>query len=138
MSGNLTTNQNGICVNHTQTCRNGTFEDIYTSIPGYSVIESCDGIDNNCDGNIDEDLVNVPLLAQNRGVCAGYRKTCMGSIGYVDDYSIVPNYFPYEICDNLDNDCNSSTLETNLAGNFNPIQIVSSFFLFFIYLFIIF
>ena len=60
--------------------------------------EICDGIDNNCDGNIDEGFD-----ADNDGY-----KTCQGDC---NDNNPAVNPGSAEICDNLDNDCNTLTVD---------------------------
>ena len=77
--------------------------------PGES--EICDGIDNDCDNNIDEELTN-PLNDDQNGVCAGSFKNCSGGGGWVNDYSgVANNEWPNELScsDGLDNDCDGLT-----------------------------
>jgi hypothetical protein len=89
--------------------------------------EVCDGIDNNCDGNIDEGLTFVTYYADadgdGYGNAAVTTSTCDGApIGYVtndtdcndDNFGIYPG--ATEICDNLDNDCDGLTDESGAAG----------------------
>ncbi len=69
--------------------------------------EVCDGVDNDCDDAIDEDLVPVPCPLQ-AGVCRGSRVSC--SDGALANCATAGLYGPdFELtevtCDGLDNDC---------------------------------
>ncbi len=64
--------------------------------------EICDGKDNDCDGEIDEDLTNSTECSQ-LGECAGAIKTC--SLGQWSSCSKQPTQ---EICDGKDNDCDGT------------------------------
>lgn len=76
--------------------------------------EVCNGLDDDCDGDIDEDLVGPPCANQD-GVCAGSTQTCGGAAGWqpctAGTYS--SNSAEYEIfevsCDGLDNNCDGRT-----------------------------
>ncbi|MGB8491308.1 MAG: MopE-related protein [Bacteroidales bacterium] len=71
-----------------------------------SALEVCDGEDNDCDGQIDEEII-APPSNLTVGVCTGSVKVCGGSSGWIEpDYNMVLNYEPTETtCDGLDNDC---------------------------------
>jgi predicted CxxxxCH...CXXCH cytochrome family protein len=70
--------------------------------------EVCDGIDNDGDGQIDENLIPPPCWRQ-AGVCADSVQVCLGVSGwsgpdssecYGQDYEVAET-----VCDGLDNDC---------------------------------
>ena len=76
--------------------------------------ETCDGIDNNCNSSIDENVTNTYYL-DNDGDGYGYAlsttQACSVPSGYVsdtsdcDDNSAVVNPSASEVCDGVDNDC---------------------------------
>ena len=70
--------------------------------------ETCDGEDNDCDGQADENIAIVPDASLTDGVCEGALKVCSGAGGWVDpDYSQITLYQAIETqCDGKDNDCN--------------------------------
>jgi hypothetical protein len=81
-------------------------------------IEICDGIDNDCDGIVDDNLQPAPITCLTKGVCAGIHPTCSGQNGWVCNYPAT-----YEAvedtkfgCDGLDNDCNGLTDEPFQIG----------------------
>ena len=90
----------------------GDCNDLNAAIsPG--AIESCDGLDNDCDGSTDEGLT-APFCPNQTGVCAGSRQVCGGGAGWLTctAASYGPSYEAVEAsCDGLDNDCDGSTDE---------------------------
>ena len=107
----LSNNQNGVCNGTRKACAgiNGWQEPDYSTVDDFEIVEvSCDGLDNDCDGSVDEDTdFQTPADNQN-GVCAGIKKVCSGGVWQEPDYTstIGAIYEATEtLCDALDNDC---------------------------------
>jgi len=63
--------------------------------------EICDGIDNNCNGFLDENMGSKACEVTNDfGTCAGL-ESCFGSDGWLCDAQVPAD----ELCDGVDNDC---------------------------------
>jgi hypothetical protein len=71
-------------------------------------VEICDGLDNDCNGLVDDNVGAPTVTCLSKGVCAGVQPVCMGQNGWVctypSTYQLVEN--TAKGCDGLDNDCN--------------------------------
>ena len=79
----------GVCQNSKKACDgvNGWIEPDYTQIENYETNETkCDGLDNDCDGGIDNNLT-PPLSDRQDGICKDSVKSCDGINGWKE-----PNY----------------------------------------------
>lgn len=106
--------QQGVCLGTSAVCH-GPFGWVCPYPDTFEQQEvSCDGLDNDCDGETDN-IEPPPGLCLETGVCRGVEPQCPGAQGWHCPYPVT--YEPEEItCDGLDNDCDGETDE-NLGGD---------------------
>ena len=105
------TGQPGACGNGVQVCSNGAFVCQPTVPP---MAEQCDGLDNNCNGTIDEGNPGggASCMTGKPGVCSLGVITCMNG-GTVCNQTVQSSN---ETCNGLDDNCNGAIDEGNPGG----------------------
>jgi len=96
------------------TCVNGAWACSYDQVADYEPIEkSCDGVDNDCDGQTDEQLTSVAdSTCLQVGACTDGVAALCSAGGWTCNYQGVVGYEATEAtCDGVDNDCDGQTDE---------------------------
>jgi hypothetical protein len=87
-------------------CTGGALVD--TCAPGAPSAEVCDGVDNNCDGSVDEGIAPTPTSCGTGACAATGELVCTGG-ALVD--TCAPGAPSAEVCDGVDNNCDGSVDE---------------------------
>ena len=104
-------NQLGACAGSEKEC---TEQGAWSQCSILPQAEECDNLDNNCDGNTNEGLINQgPLNEKQANICAGSKQSCdQDHTTWYDDYSNIQGYSETENCDDdIDNNCDGNVNE---------------------------
>ena len=106
----------GICEGLvTAVCVDGQWKCIYDGIVGleWGGEFTCDGLDNDCDGLVDEELLPPKSFCMEEGVCLGLIPQCTGGSGWSCNYEQLTGYEAdtETLCDGLDNNCDGEVDE---------------------------
>ncbi|NOY91478.1 MAG: formylglycine-generating enzyme family protein [Deltaproteobacteria bacterium] len=86
--------------------RNGNAADGCEYACDFTGAEVCNGLDDDCDGIVDDGLSPPATFCNPNGVCAGTSPTCGGTSGWQCSYPAGTYEVTETRCDGLDNDCN--------------------------------
>ena len=109
----------GTLVPGTRTCGNGD----YGTCNPISVSEACDGLDNDCDGSIDEPFTSGAnalgvSCSAGQGACERSGVFACSDDGARTECDAVPGTGSSETCDGVDNDCDGVTDDAWIDGTF--------------------
>lgn len=119
----------GICANTGKLVCNQAGSDVTCDVtPGQPQQETCNGQDDDCDGQVDNGVPPRPC-ANQRGACAGSTTRCLlGTYAKCTIADYTSNNPKYELkeasCDGVDNDCNGTVDDqfTTLGNKCTPAQ----------------
>ncbi len=97
----VTTTDTGECQAEIQSCIDGSFQITQTGVG--PAPEQCNGLDDDCDEQIDEDIADL-VNGSDVGACRAEIQSCVGGSFQVTQTAIGPTI---EICNGIDDDCDT-------------------------------
>lgn len=113
------TGLDGICSQGLETCMGGAWGPCVQIV--FPQAETCNGLDDNCDGNVDEGGVCLPCVNGTTqpcstglpGICQFGTQTCVGNVW---DVCVQQNPATAESCNGVDDDCDGSVDEAGVCS----------------------
>ena len=97
-------------------CSGDQTSSVCDAVPGPGTDEICDGLDNDCDGSIDNGFDVGAACTSGIGACMRSGVRGCTPDGSTTSCSATPGDPTDEVCDGLDNDCDGSTDEGDPGG----------------------
>jgi hypothetical protein len=94
--------EEGLCMAGIQRCIDGAYAECEGQI--LPAVELCDGLDNDCNGSVDDEIA-TQACGDNTGACRAGSRSCVGGSMSACMGQVGPTA---ETCDGVDNDCNGS------------------------------
>ncbi|MCK6574360.1 hypothetical protein L6V77_25035 [Myxococcota bacterium] len=106
----------GRCRSGTADCKDGGFPECTGAVT--PIPETCNAVDDDCNGRVDDDIDSVECRTNESGVCAAGRTICSANGETICRRQQAPSA---EVCNGLDDNCDGTV--DNLAPTFGPLEV---------------